>query len=205
MLPAFAQARVRIVVLLVSIPMLAAPRVSAQEVATSFEQLRSVLKPGATVQVTDANGRKTVGKLGELTASSLELLVRKAGSAGRDALVPQARLSERDVRAIALERRDSLLNGTLIGLAAGAGPGMLFIAGRSGGSDPLSGAAHPGMVAFNIVAIPAAIGAGIGALIDASILDWMPVYLTPGQRSSRLRLSPLLSKSAAGVQMLVRF
>ena len=68
MLPAFAQARVRIMVLLVSIPMLAAPRVSAQEVATSFEQLRSLLKPGDTVQVTDANGRKTMGKLGELTA-----------------------------------------------------------------------------------------------------------------------------------------
>lgn len=201
MITAQTRARVCMVALLVSMPMLLAAPVSAQEVAKSFEQLRSLLKPGDTIQVTDAKGRKTTGKLGELTPSSLELLVRKAGSDGRDALVSQPRLSEGDVRKITIERRDSLLNGTLIGLAVGAGPGILFIAGRSGGSDPIQHAD----TAIGLVVVPGAIGAGIGGLIDALIFERTTVYLTPGQRSSRLQVSPLLSKSAAGAQMSVRF
>jgi hypothetical protein len=110
--------------------MLWAPRVSAQEVATSFEPLRSRLKPGDTIQVSDAEGRKTTGRLRELTSSSLELLVRKTGPDGRDAWVPrQPRLAEREVSKIALERHDSPLGGALIGFAVGAAPGLIYIAG----------------------------------------------------------------------------
>jgi hypothetical protein len=115
------RARVWILSLLVSAALLlVAPlKVSAQVVATSFEELRALVKAGDTIYVTDASGRRTKGRLGELSASSLELLVRKAGPDGRETLVPQARLSEGDVRQILLERRDSLRNGTLIGLAVG--------------------------------------------------------------------------------------
>src|SRR5213594_4084222 len=155
MITALARARMSMIGLIVSISPLWAPRVNAQEVATSFEQLRSLLKPGDTIQVTDAQGRKTTGKLGELATSSLQLLVRKTGFDGRDSLIPQTRLSERDVRKITFERRDSLLNGALIGLAAGAVPGILFIAGRSGGSDPIQHAD----TAIGLVAVPGAIGA----------------------------------------------
>jgi prolyl-tRNA editing enzyme YbaK/EbsC (Cys-tRNA(Pro) deacylase) len=56
-----------------------------------------------------------------------------------------------------------------------------------------------------IVVVPAAIGAGIGALIDALFFERRTVYRTPGQRSSRLQISPFLLKSTAGVQMSVRF
>src|SRR5262245_41551290 len=89
-----------------------APRqANAQVVATSFEELRSLVKSGDTVYVTEANGKKTRGRLGELTQSSLELLVRKAAPDGRESFVPQSRLAERDIRQIQIERGDSLLNG----------------------------------------------------------------------------------------------
>ena len=97
--------------------MVLAPPVSAQDVATSFEQLRSLVKPGDTVSVTDASGRRTKGRLGE---------------------------HWRDLR-------------------------------------------------------------GDRGLIDAAITDRTTVYLSTGQRSSGGSVSPLLSKSAAGVQMSVRF
>ena len=115
MITALRRVRVWILALLVSVPLLVmAPlKASAQVVATSFEELQALVK-GDTIDVTDVSGRKTKGRLGELSASSLELLVRKAGPDGRETFVPQARLSERDVRQILLERRDSLWNGTLI-------------------------------------------------------------------------------------------
>jgi hypothetical protein len=197
MMTARTRARKSSVAVLVSIPLLWASRVEAQGVATSFEQLRSRLKPGDTIQVTDDKGRKTTGQLGELTASSLELLVRKTESVGRDA----RRLAERDIRKIALERRDSLLNGALIGLAAGAAPGILLIAGRSRGSDPIQHAD----IAVSIVGVPGAVGAGIGTLIDALRFERTTVYVPPGQSSSRLQVLPVLSTSTAGAQVSVRF
>jgi hypothetical protein len=128
--------------------------------------------------------------------------VRKTGLEGRDAPVPQqTRLSEGEVRRITLERRDSLLCGALIGLAAGVAPGIVFIAGRSGGSDPIQNAE----AAFQLVAVPGAIGAGIGALIDALIFERTTVYMAPGTRSSRVHVLPVLLKSAAGAQLSVRF
>lgn len=105
---------------LIVLPMVLAPPVSAQDVATSFEQLRALVKPGDTVYVTDASGRRTKGKLGELSAASLELLVRQTQSDGSEKWVPKARLSEGEVRQITRERHDSLWNGALIGLAVGA-------------------------------------------------------------------------------------
>lgn len=198
------QARAWMLPLLVAVPALwlAVPlQASAQTVATSFEELRALVKPGDTVYVTEASGRRTKGRLGELSTSSLELLVRKTGSDGRESFMPQARLSEGDVRQILLERRDSLLNGTLIGLASGAGPWILA-------------AAHP---CFNTREYPhsqcpqgllvtSIIGTAVGAAIDALIIKRTTVYYrAPGQRSSGVLISPLFSKSGAGIQMSLRF
>jgi len=113
--------------LLMSLPLVfvAPHRANAQIVATSFEQLRAIVRAGDTVIITDASGRKSKGRLGQLSASTLELLVRQTGPDGRETLVPQSRLSERDVRQIHVDRGDSVLNGTLIGLAVVGGPWLL--------------------------------------------------------------------------------
>ena len=200
------RARVWILLLLVSVALLlVAPlEVSAQVVATSFEELRALVKPGDTIYLTDASGRKTKGKLGELSASSLEFLVRKTGPDGRETLVPQARLSERDVRQILLERHDSLWNGTLIGLAPGAAIGSIFL--FTGGGCDCYTLASRAPFAGGIFLFVGGIGAVIGAAIDALIIERTTVYYqASGQRPSGVQISPLFSKSGAGIQMSVRF
>ena len=205
MITAFRRARMWILALLMPVPLLvvAPPTVSGQVVATSFEELGALVKPGDTIYVTEANGRKTKARLGELSPSSLELLVRKTGPDGRETFVPQSRLSERDVRQIRLERRDSLLNGTLIGLAVGAGPWLVAgaIAGTGGG-----GCGSDSNICSGVGLIVGGIAAGIGAGIDALITERPTVYYqAPRQGSSGVRVSPFASKSAAGIQMSLRF
>ena len=120
------RASVWLLPLLVSMSLLWAP-LRAQEVATSFEELRRLVKPGDTIHVTETGGATIKGKLAGLSAASLELRVQ------RDALSPPLGLSERDVNHIVVERFDSLWNGMLIGLAVGAVPVALIelFAGRS--------------------------------------------------------------------------
>jgi hypothetical protein len=186
--------------LFVGVPFVA----NAQVVATSFQELQGLVKPGDTIEVTNAAGRKVKGRLGELTPSSLELLVRKTAPDGRETFAPQPRMSQSDVRQIRLEHRDSVWNGTIIGAAIGAAPWLAFgtyaaaVGGGSCGSD------------FNVCPAVALfvgpIGAGIGALIDASKKKRDTVYVQPaGQPSSNLQISPVLSKSATGIRMSLRF
>jgi hypothetical protein len=183
--------------------LLVTPRdASGQVVATSFEELRSLVKSGDTIYVTEANGRKTKATLGELSLSSLELLVRKTGPDGRDALVQQKRLAEPDVRQIQIERGDSVLNGTLIGLAVVGGPWLLACNPATDWCYYNDGA----NLFRGLALITSGIAAGIGALIDAGIRERVLVYYqAPGRQTQGVHLSPFVSKSAAGVQMSLRF
>lgn len=206
MLTAIARARTWMLRLAMSAPLLVmAPLTArAQVVATSFEELQALLKPGDSIDVTDAGGRKTKGRLGELSASSLELLVRKTGPDGRETFVQQARLFERDVQQIRLERRDSLWNGTLIGFAPGAAIGILILFFGAGCDCYTLESRAP--IALGTLLFAGGIGAGIGAAIDASMIERTTIYFrAPGPRSAGLQLTPLLTKSAAGIQMSVRF
>ena len=190
----------------VSVPLLVMAPLDAraQVVATSFEEMQSLVKRGDTIEVRDATGRKVKGRLGELSTSALELLVRKTGPDGRETFVPQARLSERDVQQIILERRDSHLNGTLIGFAPGATIGVLILLLGAGCDCYTVESRAP--IAFWTIAIAGGLGAGIGAGIDSSIHKHRTVFFRqPAGRSSGLQVSPLLSTSAAGIQMSMRF
>jgi hypothetical protein len=174
----------------------------AQVVATSFEDLRPLVKSGDTIYVTEANGRKTRARLGELTQSSLEILVRKAGPDGRETFVPQSRLAERDVRQIQIIRGDSVLNGTLIGLAVVGGPWLLACNPATDWCYYNDGANLYRMIAL----ITSGIGAGVGALVDAGIRERVLVYYhTPERGPSGIEVSPFASKSAAGMQLTWRF
>jgi hypothetical protein len=174
----------------------------AQVVATSFEDLRPLVKSGDTIYVTEANGRKTRARLGELTPSSLEVLVRKTGPDGRETFVPQSRLAERDVRQIQIVRGDSVLNGTLIGLAVVGGPWLLACNPATDWCYYNDGANLYRAIAL----ITSGIGAGIGALVDAGIRERVLVYYHPSDRGpSGIAISPFASKSAAGMQLTWRF
>jgi hypothetical protein len=200
------RARAGLLPLLVSMSLLLAAPLRAQEVATSFEELRRLVKPGDTIYVTDTGGATIKGKLAGLSAASLEIRVQ------RDALAPPLRLPEGDVNHIVLERSDSLWNGTLIGLAVGAVPAALIelFAGRSeyGPGVPRDAPRYKAPFDAGPIVGLGGIGLVTGLLIDVFNKERATIYVhAPGQRSSGVRVSPLLSQawSGAGVQVSVGF
>ncbi len=182
--------------------LLMGPRTAgAQTVATSFPELQGLVRPGDTIYVTEASGRTTKGKLREISQATLELLVRKTASDGSQSFVPQARLTESDVRQILVARRDPPWKGMLIGLAAVGGP-WAFVCSRGCEYNEYGGEDLIRITAL----ITTGIAAGIGTLVDAAMVKrTMVYYKAPTARSPAVGVSPLLSKSMAGIQMSLRF
>jgi hypothetical protein len=160
------------------------------QVAASFEQLRERLAPGDIIYVTDSTGRTTKETVRGLSTSTLEL----AGG--------QRVLTEQEVRQIRVERDDPPWRGFLIGLAAVGGPWLALCApsdwcyyNEYGGED----------LYRRIAVMTTAVAAGLGALIDLSIKEKVPVYVAPGRAAMRLQVAPIVSPSGAGVQVSARF
>ena len=175
----------------------------AQLIATSFEELPMTLQQGETIQVTTASGDTLKGDVLQVSSSGLDLRIRTPRPEGNTPAATQRRLLENDVRQIVREHRDSLWNGTVVGLAVAALPGIVTIAWGLGAADEgySTGAeiAGAGIVMLGI-------GAGIGAAVDASLHRRTTVYLRPAtQRSSRLSMAPLLARTAGGVRVSFRF
>jgi len=148
---------------------------SAQTVVTSFSELPTVVKTGDTVDVTDAKGRTLRGRINDLSRSSLELTARKRAPDGSEPFVSIGRFSETDVREIRRQHRDSLLNGTLIGLAIGLGIAAFPAAGIfcHGGYEQFT-ASPASCAAF--LGIAGGIGAGAGLAVDAARVERRMVY-----------------------------
>jgi len=154
----------------------------AQTVATSFDELRQVLKNGQTVVVTDANGQRTKGKVRNVSVSPPSLVV----------LVPEARtMAEGTVAEI--RTTDSLRNGGIIGGGIGLALAMwdYFI-------DP----SEPGNAAIISVAI--GLGTAIGVVVDTLVGGGKVLYRSR-QQTPRLTLSPIAAKDRQGVLISVRF
>jgi len=182
--------------------MLFAGAATAQPVATSFDDLGRFVKSGDTIYLTDAAGRTTKGRLGDLSSASLDLLVRKVGPDGRETLVSQGRLSETDVRQISRQRRDPVWKGLLIGAAVVGGPWLLACNPATDWCYYNDGANLYRAAAL----ITTGIGAGIGALIDAAINErTMVYYRAPANARSRVLISPAISASRMAVRMAVTF
>ena len=160
----------------------------AQQVASSFDELRGLVGPGEIVHVTNANGTKSKGRVVELTGSSLDVV-------GSDHEV--LRFSEHDVNNILAERRDSIWNGPLIGLAAGAGAGLIIELGAKTEYQSFNGGGAIGL---------GTVGFLIGLSIDALNREKVMVYVHPRDpRSASLRIAPFLSKSGTGLQVSIGF
>jgi hypothetical protein len=170
------------------VTMLPVAPAGAQQVATSFEELRRLVTPGETIYVTDARGAISKGRLAGLSAGSLQLQV------DRDAVAVS--LSESDVNNIVVHRSDPLWNGMLIGFVSGAVPVALI------------GAAAPAS-ASEVAVVTAgygAIGLLTGLLIDFLNKENVTVFVhRPHTESSRIRLSPIAGKSVVGVRLSARF
>lgn len=174
-----------------------------QVVAASFAELQTLVKPGDTIEVTDTKRRKTTGRLGDLSASSLELLVRRTDQNG-ERTVPQ-KVAEADVTGIRVARRDSLWNGMAIGLGVGAGLGLGFAQLACQLENETGDGCTEGTRVSAFVMV-AGLGAAIGLGIDAAKRKKIDVYQrAPTRPVTGLSVVPVVSPSAAGIRMSLRF
>ncbi len=166
-------------------------RVEAQGVASSFDQLSVLVKPGDKITVVDLAGREAEGRIGMLSRDRLTL-VTPAGP---------RELGEVDVVQIRQRRGDSLQNGAVIGAAAGAGYGLAmltFLASTSDGGGPIPAGVVTGMVVFT------GIGAAVGAGIDALITRRQVIYRNPSGENS-FSVSPLFGHGRRGAAVTLKF
>jgi hypothetical protein len=136
-------------------------------VPDSFDALQaaSLLQPGDAIEVTDVTGRGVKGRLSTLSAASLAILT----DAPRPRIFPEA-----DVTAI--RRRDSLLNGLLIGVGIGFGAGLAAQGAFCGGYSDSECSTIVGVV----ISFPTVVGSAIaGVLIDRAIRK--TVYRAPAR------------------------
>ena len=167
-----------------------ATRVHAQGVASSFDQLSVLVKPGDKIGIVDITGQETEGRIGTLSRDELTL-VTKTGV---------RQLGEGDVAQIRQRRSDSLQNGAIIGAAAGAGYGLAmlaFLASTDDGGGPI-----PIGVVTSLVTLTG-IGAAAGAGIDALITRRQVIYEKPG--GGHVSISPLFLHGRRGVAVSVKF
>jgi hypothetical protein len=158
----------------------AGQRVDAQDAATSFDQLSILVDRGDKVRVTPTSGRPFSGRIIGLSASELTVRV------GDELRV----LKETDVSTIRHRRQDSLRNGALWGLGAGATAGVVAC-----------GRCHigPGLA---VAALYGGIGAGIGVGIDALIEGDVTVFEGLGKSRVVVRAQLTPTHKGAAVSSL---
>lgn len=161
----------------------------AQELATSLEQLRVLVRPGDRVRVTDTSGHEMKARVDRLSSSSISLLV---GGGTRT-------LEEGDVVTIRQRKDDRLSNGARNGFIGGAAFGLLVgLAAREYGGNG-------GFVAAAALAY-GSIGAGVGVGIDAMITRDRIIYDgRAGRSSSNIRVAPFVTPERKGVALSVGF
>ena len=161
----------------------------AQQLATSFEQLRVLAKPGDTVTLTDTSGEKVTGTIIDLSSSSLGLVV---GRTRRD-------LAEADVKTISQQRHGNLGTGAKWGFAAGACVGAVGMLATAGYDEA------GWMLVLAAAGLYGGIGSGVGVGISSMIRRQHVIYAGPGISSAKLTVSPLVTSERKGVLMSLGF
>jgi hypothetical protein len=161
----------------------------AQEVASSIEQLRVLVRPGSDVRVTDTAGEEIKGTVQGFDGSSLRLRVNGV----------QQVLEESQIRTVRQRRDDSLRNGARNGFIAGAVFGALTALSVAGEAD----------AGWNAVFIPVAvaayggIGTGIGVGIDAMIRNDEVIFDSEWKRANAAAVTPIVERGRTGVRIRV--
>lgn len=159
----------------------------AQGIAESLHELRLLVRPGETITVIDTSGSEVKGRIESLSSSQL-VLATPAG--------PRS-WTDRDVSSVRQRRSDSLGNGAWIGLGTGAAIGVAGgLALRESGANA---------VVFWVGAFYGGIGAGIGAGIDALVRSESVILQRAAAPPVAVRVSPLVTARARGVQVAVSF
>jgi hypothetical protein len=183
-----------------------------QPISESFEELsratvkefwrgdQPVMKKGDTIWITYVPGGQTEPREQEARVIRLSESAITMTVAGDEIELPESR-----VRRIEWRRKESILNGFVIGAAAGAGVGLLMA--RSVCEGGLFGAdCETGSVYAAIGGIGSAIGAGLGALADRSKQSPpLLIYRAPNPMPASFSVSvlPIVSKERKGVLISV--
>lgn len=170
----------------------AAAAADAQEIATSFDQLRVLVKPGDTVTVTDAAGNETRGRIETLSSSSLAL------SVGNN----QRTWTTSEVRTISQQRRASLGTGAKWGFLIGAGIGAL--AGLGAAQSDYS-AGESVAIGFLGAGLYGGIGAGIGVGVRSLMRESRVIYAGRPASAASLTVAPVLSDHRKGLALSIGF
>jgi hypothetical protein len=168
-------------------------RAGAQGVASSFDQLSVLVKPGDKISVVDVTGRETDGRIGTLSRDALTL-VTEAG--------PRV-LAEADVGKIRQRRGDPLRNGAIIGAAAGGSFGLTMLWLVESGRFGDGGGVQPGSVVTGLMYFTG-IGAAIGVGMDALIARRQVIYQKPAG-GSKVSVSPLFGHGRRGAAVSIKF
>jgi hypothetical protein len=138
-------------------------------VATSFEQLQALVRTGNKVTVTDANGSQVAGRIDSLSSSALSGVVNGT----------RLDFSEMDVATIHQRRRDSIADGALRGLGAGAGFATMLMILTCGQC-----VWHEAPLAASVIGFSSAIGTGIGVASGARARHERTIDRRPGLNGS---------------------
>ncbi len=170
----------------------AAAALSAQEPAAPFDALAGRLKIGQSIWVTDPSGREVRGRLEQLSRD--RLVLKADGSEIFDAA---------DVRRVRARDRDSIKNGTLIGLGIGGAMGAVWCIGAVADDSAEIDAGVECAEGFTVFP---ALGALIGLAVDAVIPGKIRViYQASPREASRLMVAPLVSPRVRGVAVSLAF
>ena len=160
--------------------------VQAQEVASSIEQLRVLVRPGSEVNVTDATGRQLKGTVEGIDSAALRLRVH-----GIDQV-----LQEPEIRIVRQRRDDPLTNGARNGFISGAAFGVLTGLAAAG-EDP----GYAGIYVPVAVAVYGASGTAIGVGSDALIRNDDVIFDSGWKRPSRASVAPIVGHGRKGLQL----
>ena len=167
----------------------------AQAPVESFAQLPEVLEQGTIVYVQDEQGRRTKGRIRELSPASLTLSTVDGYSEKRSFAAD---------RVARISRVDSRLNGFLIGLAAGAVPGIMV--GYGFKTYCSNEAAHCPAAPAIFGATCGLIGGWIGFEIDDAINGQRLVFRRAGPSSAaKIHLAPVLTTRSTGARISITF
>jgi hypothetical protein len=153
---------------------------------TAEPRLETVLLPGMTAWITDSVGHEEKMRI---TRVSADVVTTTGGDRVRE-------LSAADVTRVRVRRPDSLINGALIGAGSAVASG-LFLCHLT---EPWENCRDDVGPMLRIVAVGAAIGAGIDALIRGR----KTIYQA-GRPAARIQAAPVLGRRAAGVQVSLTF
>jgi hypothetical protein len=173
----------------------AAASAHAQQIATSFDQLSALVKPGDTITVTDAAGVETRGKILALSPSTLEV---RAGDGTRTFL-------ESGVRTIAQRRHASLGRGAKWGFVAGAGLGTIDAIAILNEEGPYAECRGEAACALATIGVYGGFGAVAGVAMSALIRGSHIVYAHRSRSPTQFTVAPLLGAGRKGVLASLTF